>query len=68
MLESYLGGRLSKLVAQRFDMDDEEAARFALACGGATAVMAGHEPFDRHLRDVIERYGLTLLFREAGPG
>ena len=68
MLEACLGGRLSKLVAQRFDIDDDEAWRFALACGGGAAIMAGHEPFDRHLRDVIRRYGLTLLFREAGPG
>src|ERR1700744_4587067 len=27
-------GRLSTLVAQRFDMDNDEALRFGLACGG----------------------------------
>lgn len=68
MLESYLEGRLSKLVARRFDMDGDEAWRFALACGGTAAAIVEHEPFDQHLRDVMRRYGLTMLFREAGPG
>jgi hypothetical protein len=52
-----LDGRLSNLVALRFDMDDDEARRFALACGGAVAAMTGHAPFDRHLRRAILRYG-----------
>ena len=63
-----MDGRLSKLVAQRFDMDSDEALRFALACGGELAATEGPEPFDRHLRTVISRYGLTSLFRDAGPG
>ena len=54
-----LDGRLSKLVVQRFDMDNYEALRFALACGGDLAATAGHEPFDRHLRIMILRYDLT---------
>jgi hypothetical protein len=32
------------------------------------AATEGPEPFDRHLRTVISRYGLTSLFRDAGPG
>lgn len=61
-----LDGRLSNLVAQRFDMDDDEALRFALACGGDPAALTGHEPFDCHLRTVIRRYGLTSLFHDNG--
>src|ERR1700722_19608588 len=60
-----MDGRLSKLVAQRFDMDSDEALCFALACGGDPAATEGPEPFDRHLRTVISRYGLTSLFRDA---
>jgi hypothetical protein len=63
-----MDGRLSKLVARRLDMDSDEALRFALACGGDLAATEGPEPFDRHLRTVISRYGLTGLFRDAGPG
>jgi hypothetical protein len=63
-----LDGRLSKLVAQRFDMDNDEALHFALACGCDLAAMAGHEPFDRHLRSVILRYRLTDLFQDVGDG
>ena len=63
-----MDGRLSKLVAQRFDMDDDEALRFALACGGDLAATLGHEPFDCHLRAVIQRYGLMSLFRNVGYG
>jgi hypothetical protein len=61
-----LEDRLSNLVVQRFDMDDDEALRFALACGGDRAATTGHEPFDRHLRSVILRYGLTRLFHDNG--
>jgi hypothetical protein len=63
-----LDGRLSNLVAQRFDMDNDEALRFALACGGDLAATLGHEPFDCHLRAVIQRYGLMSLFRNVGYG
>lgn len=66
MSEWRLDGRLSKLVAQRFDMDEEEALRFALACGSNLAVAAEPEPFDRHLRDMILRYGLVGLFQDNG--
>jgi hypothetical protein len=59
-------GRLSNLVAQRFDMDNDEALRFALACGGDLDATMGHEPFDRHLRTMILRYGLTSLFHDNG--
>jgi hypothetical protein len=62
-----LDGRLSALVASRFDMDDDEAHRFALACGRAVAT-AGHASFDRHLRDVIWRYRLVTLFQDVGGG
>jgi hypothetical protein len=63
-----LDGRLSKLVAQRFYMDNDEAVHFALACGCDLSAMAGHEPFDRHLRSVILRYRLTDLFGDVGDG
>jgi hypothetical protein len=63
-----LDGRLSNLVTLRFDMDDDEARRFALACGGAVATMTGYAPFDRHLRCAIHRYGLTNLFQDVGSG
>jgi hypothetical protein len=63
-----LDGRLSTLVALRFDMDDDEARRFALACGAAASAMTGHTPFDRHLRDVVRRYGLANLFKDFGSG
>jgi hypothetical protein len=63
-----LDGRLSNLVAQRFDMDNDEALRFALACGGDLAATLGHGPFDCHLRAVIQRYGLMSLFRNVGYG
>jgi hypothetical protein len=64
-----LDGRLSTLVALRFDMDDDEARRFVLACGGAAAAaMTGQAPFDRHLRDVIRRYQLLNLFQDVGSG
>ena len=59
-------GRLSNLVAQRFDMDNDEALRFALACGGDLDATMGHEPFDRHLRTMILRYDLTSLFHDNG--
>ena len=68
LFEWPLDGRLSTLVALRFDMDDDEARRFALACGGALAAMTEHTPFDRHLRRAIRRYGLTNLFRDVGSG
>jgi hypothetical protein len=61
-------GRLSKLVAQRFDMDNDEALSFALACGTDLAASAEPEPFDRHLRAVILRYGLTPLYQDVGHG
>jgi hypothetical protein len=63
-----LDGRLSTLVASRFDMDDDEAHRFALACGNTVAATAGPASFDRHLRDVIRRYWLTNLFQDVGSG
>lgn len=63
-----LDGRLSKLVALRFDMDDDEARRFALACGNAAATTARHASFDRHLRRAILQYRLTNLFQDIGSG
>jgi hypothetical protein len=63
-----LDGRLSDLVVQRFNMDDDEARIFALSCGDTADAMTGDEPFDRHLRDTIRRLGLTPLFAETGLG
>lgn len=62
-------GRLAvALVARRLDLQGDEARRFALACGTTAVGIAEHERSDRHLRDVAKRYGLTVPFREAGPG
>lgn len=62
-----LDGRLSTFVASRFDMDDDEAHGFALACGNAAAIVR-HGSFDRHLRDVIQRYRLANLLQDVGSG
>jgi hypothetical protein len=62
--------RLTRLVTARFDMDDTEATIFAdLARPLATVrLFHGTAPFNDHLRDAIERFGLTSLFCDNGPG
>jgi hypothetical protein len=62
--------RLTRLVTARFDMDNTEATIFAdLATPLATVRLSqGAAPFNDHLRDAIERFGLTSLFCDNGPG
>lgn len=66
----YSGYRLTQLVAARFDMDDAEASAFARLAGNAQNgdLNVGPGAFDKHLRWVIDRFGLWLLFRDDGPG
>ena len=68
--ERFPAYRLSQLVTARFDMDDVEATIFAnLARPPATArLLHDPAPFNDHLRDAIERFGLTSLFCDNGPG
>jgi hypothetical protein len=68
--ERFPAYRLTQLVTTRFDMDDVEATIFAnLARSPATVrLLLGAAPFNDHLRDAIERFGLTSLFCDNGPG
>jgi hypothetical protein len=68
--ERFPAYRLTRLVTARFDMDDTEARIFAdLARPLATVrLLHGTAPFNDHLRDAIERFGLTSLFCDNGPG
>jgi hypothetical protein len=61
--------RLTRLVLNRFDMDEAEAWIF-IKLTGATApeTVLGGTPFNDHLRASIERFALTALFCEEGPG
>jgi hypothetical protein len=61
--------RLTRLVLNRFDMDEAEA-RIFIDLTGATApeIVLGGTPFNDHLRASIERFALTALFCEEGPG
>ncbi|MDB5620389.1 hypothetical protein [Tardiphaga sp.] len=61
--------RLTRLVLNRFDMDETEA-RIFINLTGATApkTVPGGAPFNDHLRASIERFALTALFCEGGPG
>lgn len=61
--------RLTRLVLNRFDMDEAEA-RIFINLTGATApeTVLGGTPFNDHLRASIERFALTALFCEEGPG
>jgi hypothetical protein len=61
--------RLTRLVLNRFDMDEAEA-RIFIDLTGATAPepVLGGTPFNDHLRASIERFALAALFCEEGPG
>jgi len=61
--------RLTRLVLNRFDMDEAEA-RIFIDLTGATApeTVLGGTPFNDHLSASIERFALTALFCEVGPG
>lgn len=61
--------RLTRLVLARFDMDDAEASVFVDMTGAAApATILGGAPFNDHLRTSIERFDLTALFCDDGPG
>jgi hypothetical protein len=61
--------RLTRLVLTRFDMDDVEASVFIdLTEATAPASVLGGTPFNDHLRTSINRFALTELFSDDGPG
>jgi hypothetical protein len=68
--ERFPAYRLTRLVTARFDMDDTEARIFADLARPLATVRLLHDtaPFNDHLRDAIERFGLTSLFCDNGPG
>jgi hypothetical protein len=61
--------RLTRLVLTRFDMDDVEASVFIdLTEATAPETVLGGTPFNDHLRTSIDRFALTDLFCDDGPG
>jgi hypothetical protein len=61
--------RLTRLVLSRFDMDDVEASVFIdLTEATAPETALGGTPFNDHLRTSIDRFALTDLFCDDGPG
>jgi hypothetical protein len=61
--------RLTRLVLTRFDMDDVEASVFIdLTEATAPETVLGGTPFNDHLRTSIDRFALTDLFCDEGPG
>jgi hypothetical protein len=61
--------RLTRLVLTRFDMDDAEASVFIdLTEATAPETVLGGTPFNDHLRTSIDRFALTDLFCDDGPG
>ncbi len=61
--------RLTRLVLDRFDMDDAEASVFIDLTGAtAPAHVLGGTPFNDHLRTSIDHLALTNLFCDDGPG
>jgi hypothetical protein len=61
--------RLTQLVLTRFDMNDVEASVFIdLTEATAPESVPGGTPFNDHLRTSIDRFALTELFRDDGPG
>jgi hypothetical protein len=61
--------RLTRLVLTRFDMDDAEASVFIdLTEATAPETVLGGAPFNDHLRTSIDRFALTDLFCDDGPG
>lgn len=68
--ESFPGYRLTKLVASRLELDEPDIARWIelFAIGDAVAALGSSRPFDRHLRDVIARHRVGMLFGNDGPG
>jgi hypothetical protein len=61
--------RLTRLVLTRLDMDDVEALVFIyLTEATAPETVLGGTPFNDHLRTSIERFALTDLFCDDGPG
>lgn len=67
--ERYPGYRLTRLVLARFDMDEMEASVFIdLTEATAPEKVLGGQPFNDHLRASIDRFALTDLFCDDGPG
>jgi hypothetical protein len=67
--ERYPGFRLTRLVLARFDMDEMEASVFIdLTEATASEKVLGGQPFNYHLRASINRFALTDLFCDDGPG
>jgi hypothetical protein len=62
--------RLTQLVSARFDLDEAEAAFFTDLTDAScpTPGLASTALFNDHLRASIERYFLTTLFCDDGPG
>src|SRR6202051_3229284 len=60
---------LTRLFLSRFDMDDVEASVFIdLTEATAPETVLGGTPFNDHLRTSIDRFALTELFCDDGPG
>ncbi|MFD2249576.1 hypothetical protein FHS82_004028 [Pseudochelatococcus lubricantis] len=68
--KEYPDYRLSALVVERLDMDDDEIAKLAsLTCCTPPGFAVGSAPdFEQHLRELIAQYGLYPLFQDDGPG
>jgi hypothetical protein len=67
--ERFPGYRLTRLVLTRFDMDDVEASVFIdLTEATPPDTVLGGTPFNDHLRTSIDRFALTDLFCDDGPG
>jgi hypothetical protein len=62
--------RLTRLVLARLDMSELEASAFMDFCDAIPRkpCWLSRTSFYDHLRDAIERLGLTSLFDENGPG
>jgi hypothetical protein len=67
--ERFPNYRLTRLVLTRFDMDDVDASVFIdLTEATAPESVLGGTPFNDHLRTSIDRFALTDLFCDDGPG
>ena len=67
--ERFPNYRLTRLVLTRFDMDDVDATVFIdLTEATAPGSVLGGTPFNDHLRTSIDRFALTELFCDDGPG
>lgn len=67
--ESFPGYRLTRLVVARLDLDETEVVQLANLFGLDVVCPAPgvSRPFNDHLRNVIHRYSLGVLFSDDGP-